>query len=187
MSPNAKVSDGSQPQSALNPSPGEPAGCRSLDRHGWARYPGSFSSSSRGRHRICAYQHVKFGIGTRREPEIPHDGSTPMWLYAIHAVAVGEPQTARHAEREVWKERQEQSTQHAHADRRDPPSNPEPRGASSEHTYQGQVVEQRDHSACRSILIAQRQGQRREPATRSADIATRRAGWHTFAGPPWFD
>jgi len=33
----------------------------------------------------------------------------------------------------------------------------------------------------------ERQGQRREPATRDSRIATRRAGWLPFAGPPWFD
>ena len=31
--------------------------------------------------------------------------------------------------------------------------------------------------------VVERKGQRREPATRSADIGTRRAGWLPFAGP----
>ncbi len=32
-------------------------------------------------------------------------------------------------------------------------------------------------------LVPERQGQRREPATKRARIATRRAGWRPFAGP----
>ncbi len=36
-----------------------------------------------------------------------------------------------------------------------------------------------------SVWDGQRQGQRREPATGSVRIATRRVGWRPFAGPSW--
>ena len=48
-------------------------------------------------------------------------------------------------------------------------------------------IDLRGLNRIRHNLLAQRKGQRREPAIWDVRIATRRAGWRPFAGPSWLD